>query len=610
MIFNSEQSSAITHVEGPMVVIAGPGSGKTTVITQRIKHMIESAGVSPADILVITFTRAAANEMEERFRQLTKGNDYPVRFGTFHSIFFWIIKTAYRLDNSSIISETDKRGLIEQIMHELSIDAEAYGSRDDVINNILSQIGIVKCDLIDIDSYYSQNMPEEEFRDIYKAFDKRMKKLGKIDFDDMMVMCYELLNSRKDILERCRNLFKYIMVDEFQDSNKIQYEIFKILAEPGNNAFIVGDDDQSVYGFRGARPEIMQRFTQDFPGARIVRLGVNYRCDQAITRASSKVIAQNKRRFSKVLTSNSSEEGKVTLYYPKDAAEQNDCIVAKIRENFEHGMAYEDQAVLYRTNIQPRRLAYKLNQYNIPFTISDNLPNIFDNFVVKNCIDYMKFALGDNTRARFLRIMNKPVRYITRDSLIEEKVDLAVLKKKFTSKVYVMQNISKLQTDLELISHMKPFAALNYIRRGIGLDSYLLKYAGEKNLDYEEMADILDEFAYMIKDTASYQDMFRMIEEYQEELKNLPRDKRQTKGVRLMTMHSSKGLEFDTVYIIDAVEGINPYKKAKTAAELEEERRMFYVAMTRARHELNIYAPKTIAGKNKKPSRYISPKVK
>jgi DNA helicase-2/ATP-dependent DNA helicase PcrA len=607
MRFNREQSNAIMHVEGPMMVIAGPGSGKTTVITQRIRHMIESAGVSPADILVITFTRAAATEMETRFKQLTKGCNYPVRFGTFHSIFFWIIKTAYRLDNSSIISETDKRKLIEQIMHELSIDADSYGNKEDVVSSIISQTGIVKCDMLDVDSYYSRDLPEEEFRDIYRALDKRMKKLGKIDFDDMMVMCYELLSGRRDILDKCRNLFKYIMVDEFQDSNKIQYEIFKMLARPRNNAFIVGDDDQSVYGFRGARPEIMQRFTEDFKGAEIVRLGINYRCDQAITKASSQVIQQNKKRFSKVLTSNSENEGRVTLFYPKDAAEQNDSIVAKIRGNYEKGMAYENQAVLYRTNIQPRRLAYKLNQYNIPFTISDNLPNIFDNFVVKNCIDYMKFALGDNTRARFLRIMNKPVRYITRDSLIEEKVDLYALKKRFTSKVYVMQNISKLQSDLELIAKMKPFAALNYIRRGIGFDEYLLKYAGEKNLDYEEMADILDEFAYMIKDVTLYQDMFRLIDEYQEELKELPRDRRSVNGVRLMTMHSSKGLEFDTVYIIDAVEGINPYKKAKTAAELEEERRMFYVAMTRARHELNIYAPKTIAGKTKKPSRYISP---
>jgi DNA helicase-2/ATP-dependent DNA helicase PcrA len=423
-------------------------------------------------------------------------------------------------------------------------------------------------------------------------------------------MCYELLTTRSDILEKCRRLFKYIMVDEFQDSNKIQYEIFKLLAKPRNNAFIVGDDDQSVYGFRGARPEIMQLFTQDFQGAEIVRLGVNYRCDRAITRAAALVISKNKKRFEKELTSNSENEGSVRIFYPKDSAEQNDSVVAKIRKNFENGTAYENQAVLYRTNIQPRRLAYKLNQYNIPFTISDNLPNIFENFVVKNCIDYMKFALGETSRARFLRIMNKPVRYITRDSLREEKVDLQVLKKRFTSKVYVMQNISRLQSDLELISHMKPYAALNYIRRGIGFDEYLSKYAGEKNLDYEEMTDILDEFSYMIKDVSSYQDMFKLIEDYGEELKNLPRDKRQTKGVRLMTMHSSKGLEFDSVFIIDAVEGINPYKKAKTNAELEEERRMFYVAMTRARHELNIYSPKTIAGKNKKPSRYISPKDK
>ncbi|MBO5509562.1 MAG: ATP-dependent helicase, partial [Lachnospiraceae bacterium] len=318
------------------------------------------------------------------------------------------------------------------------------------------------------------------------------------------------------------------------------------------------------------------------------------------------VIGVNKKRFVKNLSSNSEAEGKVTLYFPKDAAEQNDSILSKLRENYERGIAYEKQAVLYRTNMQPRRLAYRLEQYNIPFTISDELPNLFEHFVIKNCIDYMRFALGNHDRRIFLRIMNKPVRYITRDSLREEYIDLNKLKKRYTDKIYVMQNISKLQSDLELVSNMKPFAALNYIRRGIGYEDYLFKYAGEKNLDHEELVDLLDEFAYMIKDIATFEDMFKMIDDYREDIKNMPQNRQDIKGVKLMTMHSAKGLEFDIVYIIDAVEGICPYKKAKNAAELEEERRMFYVAMTRARHELNIYAPKTSAGKSKKPSIYIS----
>lgn len=606
MVFSKEQSSAIMHVKGPMMVIAGPGSGKTTVITQRIKYMIESAGVPPADILVITFTRAAASEMEKRFRQITQGSDYHVRFGTFHSIFFWIIRTAYGLDNSCVISDSDKRKLIESIMQRLNIDIDEYGHREDMVRSITAQIGIVKCDMLDIDSYYSKDMPAEEFRSIYRQLEKCMKDIGKIDFDDMMVMCHQLLINRNDILKKCREMFKYILVDEFQDSNRIQYEILKLLGAPDNNVFVVGDDDQSVYGFRGARPEIMKRFQEDFEDTLTLQLDINYRSDRAITKASSIVIGDNKKRFEKKLSSNSEAEGKVTLYFPKDAAEQNDSILSKLKENYERGIAYEKQAVLYRTNVQPRRLAYRLEQYNIPFTISDELPNLFEHFVIKNCIDYMRFALGNHDRRIFLRIMNKPVRYITRDSLREECIDLNKLKKQYTDKVYVMQNISKLQSDLELVSKMKPFAALNYIRRGIGYEDYLFKYAGEKNLDYEEMADLLDEFAYMIKDIATFEDMFKMIDDYRENIMNMPQNRQDIKGVKLMTMHSAKGLEFDIVYIIDAVEGICPYKKAKNAAELEEERRMFYVAMTRARHELNIYAPKTIAGKSKKPSIYIS----
>lgn len=605
MIFNEEQLSAIKHIHGPMMVIAGPGSGKTTVITHRIKYMIEAMGVSPEEILVITFTKAAANEMSLRFKQLTKGLDYSVRFGTFHSIFFWIIKTAYQLDNSCVISENEKRVVIERIMNELCLDVNSYGNKEETINNILAQISKVKCDMLDIDSYYSKDMLEEEFRTIYKAFDRYMRKSKKIDFDDMLVICYDLLTKRRDILARCQKLFRYILVDEFQDSNKIQYEILKLLSNSEGNVFVVGDDDQSVYGFRGARPDIMHSFKKDFSNTKVVYLDTNYRSDQAITKASSVVIADNTNRFPKKLKAASINDGKVTLFYPEDSATQNDSIVAKLVENYRSGIPYENQAVLYRLNMQPRRLVYKLEQYGIPFSINDSLPNLFEHFAVKTCIDYVKFALGNSKRSIFLRIMNKPIRYITRDLLFEEEIDLMKLKNRYTDKVYVMQNIAKLQSDLAIIKKMKPFAALNYIRKGVGYEDYLKKYSEEKNLDYDELIDLLDEFAYMIKDIKNYEDMFNMISKYQESIKELAKEKNVNDGVKLMTMHSSKGLEFDVVFIIDAVEGVCPYKKAKTKSEKEEERRMFYVAMTRAKHELNIYAPKMVAGKLKKPSPYI-----
>lgn len=602
MKFNEAQSEAVKHVDGPMMVIAGPGSGKTTVITHRIKYLIESAGVSPADILVITFTRAAAGEMQQRFRALTPGKEYPVRFGTFHSIFYWILKTAYGTSMMRVITEDEKRQLIEKILSTMDF---SYENKEDMISSILSQISLVKCDLMDVENYYSKDMPERVFRELYRRLDQELKRRQLIDFDDMLVLCYELLVNRPDILERCQSLFPYILVDEFQDSNRIQYEIFRMLAKPRNNAFIVGDDDQSVYGFRGARPEIMQQFQKDFSACRIVLLGENYRSDFRIVRASAQVIGKNKTRYKKELRAISKAPGIVQMHTVKDEAEENECIIKRIRNLYEQGVPYEKQAVLYRTNLQPRRLAYKLNQYNIPYTLSDTLPNIFDHFAVRYLLDYMRLAMGDSSRAVFLRIMNKPSRYISRDLLMEDPVDYDKLRFRLRAKPSIVDHLDKLMADVKLLKKMRPWPAANFIRNFIGYDRYIKEYAEYRQLDAGEMYDVLDEFTYMIKDMASYAELFAFMDEYKTLLMKQQEKNPMRKGVNLMTMHSAKGLEFDAVTILDAVEEITPYKKAKTAEELEEERRMFYVAMTRAKHELHIYVPQTIAGKVKDKSRFV-----
>lgn len=601
--YSEQQRKAISHVDGSMLVVAGPGSGKTTVITERIKYLIESAGVTPADILVITFTRVAALEMENRFRELTRGHeDYHVRFGTFHSIFFWIIKTAYNLDSSSVITDDEKRTILEKIMRSMSLQ---YDNMDDVVASVLSQISYVKCDMIDINNYYSKDMPEETFRALYNRLSDELRRMNRIDFDDMMVMCYELLTERADILTQCRKIFRYVMVDEFQDSNKIQYEIMKLLVHPLDNVFVVGDDDQSVYGFRGARPEIMRQFTEDFSGCETVTLGDNYRCDRRIMASATAVIEKNKQRFSKKLLAKSNDDGVVKILEPKNGAEENQIIVDAIRENYAKGIPFSKQAVLYRTNIQPRRLVYKLDSYNIPYSISDSMPNIFEHFVVKNMLDYMYAAVGDMSRVRFLRIMNKPGRYINRDMLMEDPVDYDALRWRLRNKDYIVDKLDKLIADLKVIKKLRPYPALNFIRKFVGYDDYLKEYAEYRQMDVGELYDVLDEFASMIIDMKSYGELFEFVADYTEVLKKQREQSKVNDGVWLMTMHSSKGLEFDCVYIIDAVEDITPYKKAKSASELEEERRMFYVAMTRAKHKLTIISPKLVAGKAKDKSRYV-----
>ena len=602
MKFSKEQSGAIMHVDGPMMVIAGPGSGKTTVIINRIKYLIESAGVDPADILVITFTKAAAMEMEKRFMELTRNEDYRVRFGTFHSIFFWIIKTAYRLTNSNIILESEKKVVVERLIKECGL---SYDNKDEIISSILSQISIVKCDMIDIENYYSRDLPEDSFRLIYNRLEAELKRMSKIDFDDMMVMCYELLSKRQDILEQCRNIFKYIMVDEFQDSNKIQYEIFKLLANPRNNAFIVGDDDQSVYGFRGARPEIMKRFLKDFPESKQIVLGENHRSDRNIILASASVISGNKNRFPKKFIPVKKDNGLVKGVLTKNENDEISDIVEQIRKHQKNGIEYNKQAVLYRTNNQPRKLVYQLNKYNIPYRISDTVPNVFEHFVARDVLDYMSIASGDMSRARFLRIINKPGRYISREAFQEDPVDYDKLRYRLRNKDYVVEGLDKLFADLKILKKLKPLPALNFIRNMMGYEKYLNDYANYRQMDPGGLIDVLDEVATLIDGLNSYEELFGFIQDYSVVLNNQQNKMQIPDGVNLLTMHSAKGLEFDCVYILDAIEGITPYKKAKTLAQLEEERRMFYVAMTRAKHELYMYAPKQIGGKKKEISRFM-----
>ncbi len=599
---SGEQKKAVTHVNGPMLVVAGPGSGKTTVITERIKYLIESAGVSPADILVITFTRAAAYEMEQRFKALMEGSSKGVRFGTFHSVYFWIIKTAYNLHDGCVISEEDKRKLISDIMASRNL---SYENKEDVISSVISQISLVKCDMLDMDNYYSRDIPDDDFKTIYKDLCEVLKKKGLIDFDDMLTMCYELLSSRADILDKVRSIFKYVMVDEFQDSNLIQYKVLRLITAPADNLFAVGDDDQSIYGFRGARPEIMLRLKKDYRTLETVYLSTNYRCASRIGAAASSVISENRTRFKKSLRTESDEEGVVRLLKVKDDREQCDNILRRVFDSVKKGIPLDRQAVIYRTNIEPRKLCVLLDGINIPYTISDSLPNIFDHFVVRGVLDYMAAAHGDLSRERILKIMYKPSRYIKRDALIEDPVDFVRLKMRLKAKPYAIDEVNKLESDLKLIARMRPVAALTFIRRSVGYDDYIKHYAEYKNIAEDDLFDMLEEYASVIADVEIYDDLLVFIEDYKELLKKQSAVSRKKEGLNLLTMHSAKGLEFDSVYIMDAVEGLTPYKKAKTPAELEEERRMFYVAMTRAKSNLYIYVPETVRGKDKEVSRFV-----
>ncbi len=605
-LFNKEQREAITHNEGPMLCVGTPGSGKTTVIVHRIKYLIEECKVKPENILVITFTKDAALMMEKRAGEiLSKDEAGSVRFGTFHSFFFWVIRTAYSTSDITVLGEDERFGIIKRLI--ISITGEKDIS-DDLTGSVIRQLDLISSDMIDISNYYSSDMSTLNFAKLYHEYTDYKRKSGRIDFNDMTEMCYRLLSERDDIKSRLRALYPYVMVDEFQDTNRIQYETLKLLTGKKGNTFVVGDDDQSIYGFRGASPDILFSFEKEYKNVKRVILPVNYRCPKRIVDAADKLIGKNKKRFEKKLISGKESDGHIELIIPEDPSDEALRVVENIRADVRNGKKYGDIAVLYRTNQSPIRLLHKFKEFDIPFAIKDRATDIFSSLSVSIVLDYMAFVSFDRSRERFLRIMNKPVRYIERGMLKGETVEMESLLFAAGNRDYLRLKIISFSNHLHAMEKMNPFAMANYIRKAIGVDRYLMEYAKERNMDYEDMKDSLDEFMSIVSDFDDVGSLFNYIEDIKEltGAERVKHRKTDADAVSLMTFHGAKGLEWDSLHIIEAVEGEIPHKKSKTERQLEEERRMFYVAVTRASEKLFIYSPKRRGEKDTEMSRYIA----
>lgn len=602
--FSEPQRVAIEHHTGPCLVLAGPGSGKTLVITHRTKNLIEKYHVKPSNILVITFTKAAAKEMQERFRKLRGTNNDPVAFGTFHAIFFRILMYAYHLKIENILREEEKYKIITELVEDEDLNIE---DEKDFVKSIISEISTVKGDMIDLNNYYSSNCSNDVFRSIYTKYHKILERKNLLDFDDMLVKCYELFVQRPDILKIWQEQFLYILIDEFQDINRVQYEIIKMLAAPENNLFIVGDDDQSIYRFRGARPEIMLGFEHDFENVKKVTLSENYRCSGKIIDAAKNLISHNQKRFEKDTKAVREWGCDIDFSIFKTQADESKHIVSDVRRYIEKGLEYRDIAILFRTNTGQRTVIEKLMEYNLPFHMKDSMPNIFEHFIARDIISYIHYAVGEGQRADLLRIINKPNRYIKREFLRSDKVTIDQLKGEFTDKRWMIERLDKLQFDLKLIRQLSPFGAISYIFQGIGYDDYIDDYADYRKIKPQELYDIRDEILESAKPYKTFEEWFDYIEKYGEELKRQTQvSKRLENAIELSTMHSSKGLEYKVVYIVDAIESVTPHAKAVLDDDIEEERRLFYVAVTRAKDELHIFWPKERFGKQVEVSRFVS----
>ncbi len=602
MQYSKTQWQAVSHEKGPALVLAGPGAGKTFIIIGRIHHLIHTCGVDPARIAVITFTKAAAGEMKDRFFALEK-HRLPVTFGTFHSVFFGILRHAYGFDRTAILTEEQRQQLLSGLVRK------RYPGREDEVMDltarVAAEISLQKNNMIEAAHYHPLNCTGEDFAWFVSRYEAAKQRSGKLDFDDLLTRTKILFDEHPEYLQLWRDKFRYILIDEFQDINLLQYDIITALAAPLDNLFAVGDDDQSIYSFRGSRPEIMLDFYRRYPSAKKLILQDNYRSTKAILSAAQQVIRHNSHRYEKQLAAVGSVGEPIRLHIFRSSQTQNDFFLQEILERRRVGLPLSEMAFLYRSHTDAGILAARLLEYNIPFTIRDRAANLYTHWIAKDIQSYLRLAAGGGTNQDFVRIMNRPLRYISRDSLGRGRFSWEDLRDYYRDKRWMLERLEEFEEDVYYLSKSKPAAAIRYLGHEIGYLTFLDEYAAQRGIGYEELADI---FSAVQESAEGFEDLsawFAHIEAYGEQLKQQQWEQPE-EAVVLSTLHGAKGLEFDVVYLFSLNEGIIPHKKATLAEEIEEERRLFYVGMTRARHQLHLCTLQYRYDKRLEPSRFLA----
>ncbi len=663
MEFSKEQNEAITHGTGPMLVLAGPGSGKTAVIIRRVRHLTEVLQVPEEHILVITFTKAAAEEMEQRYQRLTGcTGQSKVCFSTFHALFFKILRESAGYTADSLLKESEKYAILRDVLYKL------YPKRmfeKEQLQRILGEISRYKSRGSEIseksvllrkvqawkDACAAGNMPwksfgedknvvcgdnntvapdcipsidKDLFAEVYPEYERRIRAEQRLDFDDMIRLCCRLLQEDKGVLRKWQARFRYILVDEYQDIDPQQYEAVKLLAGETANLFVVGDDDQSIYAFRGAAPQLVGRFKKDFPKAKLTVLACNYRSHVNVTRAAARLIRENTQREEKRFTNHTTEKGVFRVEKFMDRAEEYKLLAERIAES---RIPLREQAVLYRTNRQPGGLLMQLRKKNLPYRMQGRTNDLWEHWMTQDIAAYFRLAGGARERKEFLRIANRPVRFLPRDLFQDARIEQERLIRSLIGRYDLQDIVRKLFFDIEMLRKMNPFAAMHYIRKAIGYEEFLTTYAWEQGIEKEELFDVLEEIADTTRTVETFEEWEQqMLQIHALAERNGVRKvtgNQWTQGVQvaaggmstsrnntedalnLMTFHASKGLEFRRVYLIDVNEGLVPHRRAKTKEEMEEERRVLYVAMTRAKEELYLLYTEKRGGREIPPSRFL-----
>ena len=593
MLENKAQEEAIHTVNKQVLVIACPGSGKTTTLLRRIHYMVTEAGISAAQILMITFTKAAADEMNKRYVSMY-GDNPGVTFATIHSLCFSIVKK-YGKKNVSVLSDIEIYNYFNYRVKYL----DQINDKDNFVADVILDISVMKNNMISLSDYEPACTDNKElFSSLYTGYEEYKEKESKVDFDDMLVMAKDILDNEPEVLLYLKNRYSYIQVDEYQDTNYIQRDIIYKLAGKEGNLAVVGDDDQSIYMFRGARPEIMLNFSKDYPECKVIHMSTNYRSLKEIIKTADHVVKHNSQRFAKDFYGAREEKGKVFFRNYLNNTSQLGGVLHKVRELLDQGVKPEQIAILYRTNKESMPFAEYFMREKIPFQCNERLKSKYHHWIFQDIQAYWKLSRGKKDKISFQRILNHPNRYFYGKAFHSVDPNLSSLKQAvWEQKGGVHWQLQKgLENAETLFQHFKilntfskPEVFLNYLYKATGYNDYLKEYAKLRKLDVKELTVVWNNLLDEAKLYGSWDAWGRYIVAYNRQLQQANKSK---DGITLSTMHRAKGLEWDYVFIINCVDGTIPHSNAMTPEEIEEERRLFYVAMTRAKDFLYLSAYK------------------
>lgn len=589
---SDSQKRAVSHFNGPALVLAVPGAGKTTVLISRVANLIETQGIPASKILSITFSKASAKDMASRF-QATFGRNLGIspKFSTIHSFAFFVIR-----DFSSKTSKTYK--LIEEsgpssksyILRNIYRELNNFFLSDDKLDELINSIGYVKNMMISPTDLKATGI--RRFTDVYNAYEQYKAKNNLIDFDDMLSLSYDILSKNKDLLESYRSRYEYIQVDEGQDTSNIQHKIIELLSEPKNNLFIVADDDQSIYGFRGANPDYLLNFKEVYPDAKIFYMSKNYRSTIDIVDLSNKLIKKNKARYDKDLIPNSSINIPINIVKFKHQEEQYSYIFDLLDSN-----ELDDTAILFRSNVSSIPLLDILERNKTAFRLKDSKLNFFNHWLLKDILCFLRLSIDPSDFSSFEKIFYKMKGYISKKGVLFVEKNLnselsifSVLSSYGELKPFQVESMRKLNIDFKKLSKKRPLSAIEFISNDLNYLDYLKQKSDYMGYGMESNLSILNYIKSLASRCGSILDFIDRIEE----LKSFLMENKSEEGVFISTMHSAKGLEFKNVFILDLVNGDFPSSntldsmKEGSLSLIEEERRLFYVGMTRAKENLHL----------------------